>query len=79
MPDEKFSRISLQGDEMLRALLELDAFRICPPLETNDFLKLCNANGLSVTAALLEQFEKRASSTPSFAWSSQSIARSFNP
>lgn len=59
MTDQEFSRISLQGDELLRALLELGAFRICPPLETADFLRLCENNGLKVTAELLEQFEKK--------------------
>ena len=60
MTDPNFSRISLQGDELLRGLLELDAFRICPLLETNDFLKICKNNGLDVTAQRLEQFEKKS-------------------
>jgi len=59
MADQEFSRISLQGDELLRVLLGLDAFRICPPLETDAFLRLCENNGLKVTAELLEQFEKK--------------------
>jgi hypothetical protein len=60
MPDEKLLRISLLGDDLLRVLLELDAFRVCPPLETDSFLTLCNNSGLDVTAELLEQFEKKA-------------------
>lgn len=59
MTAPELSRISLQGDELLRALLELDAFRVCPPLETDAFLRLCKNNGLAVTAELLEQFEKK--------------------
>lgn len=59
MVDEKFSRISLQGDELIRTFVELDAFRVCPLLETNDFLKFCKSNGLDVTAERLEQFEKK--------------------
>src|SRR6185295_2011469 len=35
MTDPELSRISLQGDELLRALLELDAFRIYRPLEAS--------------------------------------------
>jgi hypothetical protein len=59
MSDQKFSRLSLQGDQLLRVLLELDAFRICPPLETREFLGICDKNGINVTAELLEQFEKK--------------------
>jgi len=59
MTDPELSRISLQGGELLRALLDLDAFRICRPLETNDFLSVCKNNGLHVTAELLEQLEKK--------------------
>jgi hypothetical protein len=60
MTDPEFSRISLEGDELLREFLELDAFRVCPLLETNDFLKLGKSNGIDVTAELLEQFEKKS-------------------
>lgn len=66
MTDQKFSRISLQGNELLRALLELDAFRICTPLETDDFLRACKNNGLDATAELLEQFEKNGLLYPLF-------------
>lgn len=59
MADEEFSRISLQGDELLRVLLEYDAFRICPLLETDAFLRFCKNNGHDLTAELLEQFEKK--------------------
>src|SRR5215204_5441046 len=59
MADQEFSRISLQGDELLRALLGYDAFRICPPLETDAFLSWCKNNGVDATAELLEQFEKK--------------------
>lgn len=68
MTDPKFSRISIQGDELLRTLLELDAFRVCPPLESNvfGFLKVCKNNGLDVTIELLEQFEKKGLFYPLF-------------
>jgi len=59
MADQEFSRISLLGDDLLRVLLELDAFRVCPPLETEAFLTQCSSSGLRVTADLLEQFEKK--------------------
>lgn len=59
MAEEHFSRISLGGETVLRALLELDAFRICPPMETDAFVTWCKKCGVAVNVELLEQFEKK--------------------
>lgn len=59
MAEEQFSRVSLAGDALLRVLLELDAFRICPPQETDAFVTWCKKCGVDVNTKLLEQLEKK--------------------
>jgi hypothetical protein len=59
MAKDEFSRVTLSGDPLLRLLLELDAFRLCPPLPTDRFIDWCKKCGVDVSAELLEQFEKK--------------------
>lgn len=59
MPERSSLRVSLVGEDLLRFLIEIDAFRVCQPLDTNKFVDLAKGSGLSVDIDLLEQFEKR--------------------
>lgn len=59
MANDEFSRVALTGNALLRLLLELDAFRLCPPLPVDRFIDWCKKCGVDVSKELLEQFEKK--------------------
>lgn len=59
MSKGQYSRLSPEGDDLLRIFLRLDAFRICPPLETDAFRAWCKKCGVDVDTDLLEQLEKK--------------------
>ena len=59
MPSDEFSRVALTGDALLRLLLELDSFRLSPPLPVDRFIDWCKKCGVDVSQELLEQFEKK--------------------
>lgn len=66
MSEDSFPRLSPSSDGHLRTLLELEAFRVCPPLKVTEFESWCKACGLAVGIELLEQLEKKGIFMPLF-------------